>query len=126
MSTSLEITGNIIKIDEPVSGTSKAGNKWTKQTFVIETEGEYPKKIALDCFGKTVELLQNSNVGDNITVSFNIESREHKEKWYTNINAWRIVSNSTATAGLTPEATDTKKDPLTESQNQLPEDDLPF
>jgi len=123
MSTSLEITGNIIKINEPVSGTSKAGNEWTKQTFVIETEGEYPKKIAFDCFGKTVELLENSKVGDNVTISFNIESREHQERWYTNINAWRIVSNSTAVQ--TPEVT-TKKDPLTESQEQLPEDDLPF
>jgi len=123
MSETLEITGKITHILDPQSGTSANGD-WKKQEFVIETENQYPKHIKFLCFGKAVDLVENLNIDDNVTVSFNLESREYNEKWYTDAKAWRIVNNSPATKSKSV-------DPLTESQRQLPDestgsDDLPF
>ena len=44
---SLEIAGKVVKKMDVESGTSKNGKEWKKQSIVIETDGQYPKKI---CF----------------------------------------------------------------------------
>ena len=44
----MEIKGRVVANLGVQKGTSKAGNDWSKATVVIETEGQYPKKIALD------------------------------------------------------------------------------
>ena len=44
----LEVQGKLKEILALQSGTGKTGNEWKKQCFVVETEGEYPKLIAID------------------------------------------------------------------------------
>ncbi|HOO83690.1 MAG TPA: DUF3127 domain-containing protein [Prolixibacteraceae bacterium] len=88
---SLDIKGRLIQILPVQSGTSKAGNEWSKQEFVIETsEEQFPKKVCFTLFGDKVSLLNGINNGDEVEVAFNLESREFSGKWYHNINAWRI------------------------------------
>ena len=43
----MELTGNIVQILPEVGGTSKTGNAWRKQEYILETKDQYPKKI---CF----------------------------------------------------------------------------
>ncbi len=47
----LDITGKILQIMPPTSGTSKAGKDWVKQEFVIETQETYPKKVCISLMG---------------------------------------------------------------------------
>jgi len=61
-----------------------------KRFFVIETEGEYPKKVALDLFKDKTELVTESSVGFMATCQINIESREYNGKWYMNASAWKV------------------------------------
>lgn len=87
---SLDVKGKLLQILPVQTGTSKAGNEWSKQEFVIETEEQFPKKVCFTLFGDKLSLLQGISVGDQIEVAFNLESRDFNGKWYHNINAWRI------------------------------------
>lgn len=87
---SIQVKGKIQRILKPESGVSRAGNEWKKQEFVIETDEQFPKKVCFTLFNDKNSLLEKLNEGDEVEVSFNVESREFNGKWYHNINAWKI------------------------------------
>lgn len=73
-----------------VSGESARG-PWVKGGFIIETEGDYPRKVAFITFGEErVAMAKNIALGTLVQVSFNPESREFNERWYTDLRASRI------------------------------------
>ena len=41
----METTGKVIAILPLRSGTGKSGKQWRSQEFVIETDGQYPRKM---------------------------------------------------------------------------------
>lgn len=84
----MELQGKTVAVLELVSGTSNAGNPWQKREFVIETPGQYPKKICFLLFGDKVN--ECPQVGETVKVSFDIESREWNTRWFTNLNAWKV------------------------------------
>jgi hypothetical protein len=86
----LEVSGKLIKVLPSVSGSGKNGT-WIKQEFIIETKDQYPKKICLTAWGDVADIIENFSIGDVLNVSFNLESREHNEKWYTEVKAWKIT-----------------------------------
>lgn len=87
---SLVLKGKLIRILAMESGVARSGNPWKKQEFVVETQDQYPKKICFTLFNDKVSLLDGIMTGDDLEVSFDIESREFNNKWYHNINAWKI------------------------------------
>ncbi len=93
----MEIKGKIIQKLDLVSGTSKAGNEWKKQEYVLETEDAYPKKVFFDFFGDKADQFP-LNIGDSITLSFDIESREFNGRWYTSIRGWKAEKGGATTA----------------------------
>lgn len=84
----MEITGKIIQKLELQQGTSKAGNAWSKQEYVLETIENFPKKVHFDFFGEKANQYP-LEVGDTITLSFDIESREWNGRWFTSIRGWK-------------------------------------
>lgn len=84
----MELQGKCIAALPVESGTSKSGNAWQKQNFVIETAGQYPKKVCFQLFGDKVN--DCPNVGEEVKVSFDPESREWNGKWFTQLNAWKV------------------------------------
>ena len=90
MST-LSIKGHLIKKNELENIENKEGKKWTKQTFIIQTTAEYNNQICFQLFGEEkIKLLNNHKIGDHIEVFFNISSREYNNRYYHNIDAWKI------------------------------------
>ena len=86
----MDIKGKIIQKLDLQSGTSKAGNQWKKQEYVLETLDSYPKKVKFDFFGDRADQYP-LEVGDIITLSYDIESREFNGRWYTDIRGYRAV-----------------------------------
>jgi hypothetical protein len=84
----MEISGKIIKINDVQTGESKNGT-WKMQDFVVETDSQYPKKICFSLWGDKISKLE-SVVGENVTVSFDVESKEFNGKWFTEAKAWLI------------------------------------
>lgn len=78
-----EAKGKVIKVLDQQSG----GN-WINQQFVIESSGKYPKKTSFTLWNDNCDFIPA--VGDEVTVSYNPESREYNEKWYTDLKAWKV------------------------------------
>lgn len=88
----MEISGVVVSLLPMQSGQGKNG-VWKKQEFIMETPGQYPKKVCLSLWGEKVDETKVS-VGDKITASINIESREYNGRWYTDVRAWKIAKQS--------------------------------
>jgi hypothetical protein len=131
----LELVGKLIKTLPVQSGTSARG-VWSKQDFILETQEQYPKKVCVSAWGERVNELSGMAEGDLLKVSFNVESREFNERWYTDVRAWRIekqqfgavppppASSQQAPAGAVPPPSPAD-DPFGASA-ESGTDDLPF
>lgn len=121
----LEITGKLIKFLSVQSGTNARGT-WSKQDFVIETMEQYPRKICISAWGERMNELNALKEGDILKVSFNLESREYNERWYTDVRAWRIEKQNNT--GAVASAGNNTPPPADDSAfiNQQEVDDLPF
>ena len=86
----MDIVGKIIQVLPLQEGISKTGNPWKSQSYVLETQEQYPRKVCFEIFGEDRIKNNPCNVDDVVTVSFDIESREYNGRWYTSIRAWRV------------------------------------
>lgn len=131
----MEITGKIIVACEPRGGVSqRTGNNWKMQEFVIETHEQYPKKCMFSVFGEDRLRDFNIQVGDELTVSFDIDAREYNGRWYNDLRAWRVVRvdpNAVAAAAApaavaAPSAVPAPNAAAAPAASASTEDDLPF
>ena len=86
----MEIQGKIIAVLPTRSGTSARGTQWSSQTSVIETQEQYPKKLAFDVINDKIDQF-NIQVGEFLTVQFDINAREYNGRWFNSINAWNVI-----------------------------------
>lgn len=130
----MEVKGKIIQKFDLQSGTSKAGNPWKKQNYLLETLDSFPRKIYFDFFGDRADQFP-LNVGDMITLSFDIDCREYQGRYYTDIRGWKaekIDENTTAPTAPAPvndapPAAEAPAPPAPDMNfEQSQEDDLPF
>ena len=99
------------------------------QEFVIETAEQYPRKCMFSVFGEDRLKEFNIQVGEILTVSFDIDAREYNGRWYNDIRAWRVVRGAAPVSGAAPVAdipAPTAQMPAQPSVASEPEDDLPF
>ena len=95
----LEITGIITQILEVQTGEKKDGSgKWEKQNFILDTGTQYNNIYFFEVFGdqKVDNFKKLNKVGQEVTVEFNVNTNEYKEKFYTTLSAWKIMATSTA------------------------------
>ena len=86
----MEIQGKIISVLPTRSGTSARGTQWSSQTAVIETQEQYPKKLAFDVINDKIDQF-NIKVGEFLTVQFDINAREYNGRWFNSVNAWNVI-----------------------------------
>lgn len=132
----LELTGKIIQLLPPQSGSSARG-VWNKQDFVIETNEQYPKKVCISAWSERAKEVAQIPIGTAVKVAVNIESREYNGKWYTDVRMWSIqvenasamdpVNNSTVYSDMPPQGGSYQ--PQVQTADFTPSDageDLPF
>jgi hypothetical protein len=84
----MQLTAKLSQVLPLQTGTGKNG-EWQKQDVILETEGQYPKKICISIWGDKIN--QNQLVvGNQLKIDFDIESREFNGKWYTDVKAWKV------------------------------------
>lgn len=89
----MEIQGKVIAVLPERSGVSARG-EWKSQTYVIETQEQYPKKMAFDIFGADRLAQFNIHSGEEILVSFDIDAHEYQGRWFNSIRAWIVTKVS--------------------------------
>ena len=113
----MELTGKIIEVIPEKSGTSSRG-EWRKQEYVIEIPGDYPKKVCFIAWGDKIDDF-GIEQGQELTVHFDLESREYNGRWYTDVKAWRIEQPGGKDDSAPPPAEDMGMPPVSD-------DDVPF
>ncbi len=115
----MEITGKIVEVLPEESGQSSKGG-WRKQQYILETQGEYPKKVCFMAWGDKIDDFQIKQ-NDEVEVSIDIESREFNGRWYTDVKAWKVVK--TAGGGESAPLPD-EPPPFNDEDESM--EDLPF
>ena len=69
---------------------SRSGNEWKAQEYVIEDHGQYPRKMCFDVFGADKIEQFNIQMGEELTVSFDIDARQWQDRWFNSIRAWKV------------------------------------
>jgi hypothetical protein len=116
----MQLTAKLIQVLPLQTGTGKNG-QWKKQDIIVETEGQYPRKICVSIWGDKINDDQ-LKVGTMLTISFDVESREYNGRWYTDVKAWRVEA-----AGDAKPATNSNADNVSFDEGQMENtEDLPF
>ena len=73
----MDFTGKIIAVLPEKTGVSAKG-EWKVQEFVIEdsASSQYPRRMCFSVFGADKLAQFNIQVGQDLTVSFDIDARE--------------------------------------------------
>ena len=85
----MDLSGKVINQLPEVSGSSKSGNSWRKQEYIIETGGQYPKKVCVSVWGDKIEQF-GLKQGEQVTLGIDVESREYNGRWYTEVKAYKV------------------------------------
>ena len=72
------------------NGVSQRGNQWRSISYVLETQEQYPKKLAFDVTNDKIDQL-NIQFGEILTVQFDINAREYNGRWFNSVNAWNVI-----------------------------------
>lgn len=102
----MEIVGKVISVLPLQQGVSaRTNNPWSIKTFIIETQENFPRKVAVEIFGDQRIADNPCEVDQIVTVSFDLESREFNGRWYTSVRAWKVqqgaITNQMPAAGAT-------------------------
>lgn len=117
---SMQLTAKLVQVLPLQKGQGKNG-EWKKQDIIVETDGQYPKKVCVSIWGDKINDNQ-LKVGNSLTISFDVESREYNGRWYTDVKAWKVeLAGGGGPVDASP-SDDYHDTPLTSDH----EDDLPF
>ena len=134
----MDLTGKIIAVLQARSGVSqRTGNSWMTQEYVMEVPGQYPRHMVFNIFGEDRIKQFNIQMGEDVTVSFDIDAREFNGRWYNDIRAFNVVRGAAPVAGApaqgapfaqtaAPQDATSPFPPAQEPAGEGSADDLPF
>ncbi len=90
---------------------------------MIETADRFPKKVCFQAWNDKGELITRLKQGDEVKVSFDLESREFNGKWYTDAKVWKMEAIN---GGSTTAEQSINSKGISEEAPLPMSDDLPF
>lgn len=80
--------GKIVKIFD----TEQKSDKFQAREFVIEVaDGKFPQMVKFQLTQDKCNLVDDYSEGEEIVVDFDLRGREWNDRYFTNLNAWRIA-----------------------------------
>ena len=123
----MELTGKIIAVMPAKSGVStKTGNNWMTQEYVIEVPGQYPKRCAFSVFGEDRIKQFNLQSGDDVTIQFDIDAREFNGRWYNDVRVYNVIRGQVQQPVVTNTSVASSSSPFPEETQNADGDELPF
>lgn len=117
----MQLTAKLIQLLPLQTGTGKNG-QWKKQDIIVETDGQYPKKVCISFWGDKINE-SVLKVGSLLKIDFDVESREYNGRWYTDVKAWKVEPAGSAGSA---DAKAGKEDDFHNTSFTSNDDDLPF
>ena len=136
----MDLTGKIIAVLPASSGVSqRTGNSWMSQDYVIEVPGQFPRKCVFRVFGEDRIKQFNIQMGEDLTVQFDIDAHEFNGRWFNDVRAYNVVRGAApvaaapaqgapyaAQAATAPQNATSPFPPAQEPVGEGSADDLPF
>ena len=114
---SYELTGTVKEIFPEQTFASG----FNKREFVINDGAEkFPQDIKFECLKERVELVGKLKQGDQVKVSFDINGREWNGKYFVNLVAWKVETES----GAAPTSDD--QPPPFDPGDEVLDEEVPF
>lgn len=115
----MELKAKIVQLLPLQQGEGKNG-PWKKQEVVVETDGQYPKKVLFVVWGDKIneQILRPGNV---VNFFFDIEAREYNGRWYNDVKVWKMEP-----IGATTDMDMVNQAIVNEAPQDFLPDDLPF
>lgn len=120
----MELTGKIVQELSEQSGNGRNG-VWKKKEYILETQGNYPKKVCLSVWGDKIEQF-NMKEGDQVNIGVELESREYNGRWYTDVKAWKVDKTGAANGGSQGAGAKSAMPDVTTFSDDSSDDVLPF
>ena len=97
----MKIQGKIKLINE--TQTFESG--FTKREFVLTTNDTYPQDIKIEMIKDKCSLLDLYKVGSDVEVSINLRGSMYNDKYYVNVQGWKINKAEAQGEPIKPMAT---------------------
>ena len=95
----IEVEGVIVKEYPAKEGvSSRTGNPWKSQEFVIQTRDQYPRTCVFRVFGADKIDQFALHQGDNVHVWLDINARPWQDRYFNDISAFRVDHVDAASA----------------------------
>ena len=117
---SYELKGKLYKIYP----TEKKSDSFQAREFVVETQETYPQFIKFQLTQDKCGLVDNFQQGEELNVHFDLRGREWNEKFFTNLQAWKLDKLSATSANGPLSADDFPPDGFEIAGDEV--DNLPF
>jgi hypothetical protein len=86
-----------------VFDTEQKTASFQAREFVIEVaDGKFPQMVKFQLTQDKCTLIDDYAEGDQIAVEFDLRGREWNDKYFTNLNAWRIARADAQGDGAAP------------------------
>lgn len=90
MANQYEMEGSVKLIYD----TQSFPSGFQKREFVITTEDKYPQDVKFEVMKDKCSMLDAFKTGTRVKVSFDVRGNEYKDRYYVNLNAWKIQESS--------------------------------
>lgn len=93
---SFEVEGKL----HHVYGTEQKSDTFRTREFVIEIPGQYPNYVKFQLTQDKCDIVDSYKTGQQVKVYFDLRGRQWQDKYFTNLQAWRMeaVGESSAPA----------------------------
>ncbi|WP_193213957.1 DUF3127 domain-containing protein [Luteolibacter marinus] len=106
--------------------TQTFASGFSKREFVLEVQdGKFPQMIKFECLKDKTSMLDGLSIGDPVKVAFDIRGSEYKERFYVNLNAWKISKADGAGGDDEPPRGSSSFDEQFDNEPDM-SDDIPF
>jgi single-strand DNA-binding protein len=96
MAQTFELEGTLKQLFD----TQTFASGFAKREFVVEVpDGKFPQMIKFECVKDKIAMLDGVRIGDQVKVAFDIRGSEYKERFYVNLNAWKLTKSGGGEGG---------------------------
>ncbi len=111
--------------------TESKSSSFQAREFVVETnDSNYTQYIKFQLTQDRCSIIDPIKEGEQLKVYFDLRGREWNEKYFTNLNAWKVEAQSEIAASNSPADSfpiDQFSEPANSDQSRAEDfDDLPF
>jgi len=114
-----------------VFDTEQKSDKFRTREFILEiSESQYPQLIKFQLTQDKCEIIDDYSAGDVLTIHFDLRGREWNERFFTNLQCWKIeTASGTSSESESPvdrAPSPTKQPTANAQQNAFDDEDIPF